>query len=136
MSVLQWFNAREATAAGSSLADEFEPKAAATLIAAGGKDTVGALQEFLTGAERTVSALKLNFYKRAKLANSFKWRLLEKGVDKPTADAVTSALVMHLLTNSGGAPAVSELDDDQCRSRQIGKRQAAACAGQRLLRPW
>jgi tetratricopeptide (TPR) repeat protein len=111
MSVLQWFNAREAAATGASLADELDPKAAATLMAAGGKATASALQDFLERAERIVGALELNFYKRAKLANSFKWRLLEKGVDKPTADAVTNALVMHLLTNSSDATAYSELDD-------------------------
>jgi len=94
------------------LADELEPKAAAMFVVADGKHTAGGLQDFLQRAERTVGALELNFYKRAKLANSFKWRLLEKGVDKPTADAVTNALVMHLLTNSGGAAADSELPGD------------------------
>jgi tetratricopeptide (TPR) repeat protein len=105
MSLLQWFDAREAAAAGASLAEQLEPKAAATLMAAGGKNAAGALQDFLERAGRTVRTLELNFYKRAKLANSFKWQLLERGVDKPTAEAVTNALVMHLLTHSGGVAA-------------------------------
>jgi tetratricopeptide (TPR) repeat protein len=108
MSVLRWFSASEAAAAGASLADELEPKAAATLVAVGGKDTAGELQGFLDRAWRTVGGLRLNFYKRAKLANSFKWRLLERGVDKQAADAITNALLMHLLANSNGAAAVPE----------------------------
>ncbi len=111
MSVLQWFSASQAAAAGASLADELEPKATATLMVEGGKDLAGALKGFLERAERTVRVLELNFYKRAKLANSFKWRLLERGVDKQVADAITDALVMHLLTNSNGAAAVPESQD-------------------------
>jgi tetratricopeptide (TPR) repeat protein len=110
MSVLQWFNAGEAAAAGASLADQFEPEAAAT-VAAGDTQSAGALQQFLERAQRTVLLLDLNFYKRAKLANSFKWRLLERGIDKSTADAVTNALLMRLMTNSSAVATVPESRD-------------------------
>ena len=96
MSVFQWFNAREATAAGSSLADELEPKAAAMFVVADGKHTAGGLQDFLQRAERTVGALELNFYKRAKLANSFKWKLLQSGVEPGLVDELTRILLVRL----------------------------------------
>jgi Flp pilus assembly protein TadD len=40
--------------------------------------------------------LQFNFYKKAKFANSFKWRLIESGVAREIADDVTQSLVMHL----------------------------------------
>ncbi len=32
-------------------------------------------------ADREVRTLRLNFYKKARFANSFKWRLIENGVE-------------------------------------------------------
>jgi hypothetical protein len=35
-------------------------------------------------------------FRRAKLANTFKWRLLEKGVDPAVADQLTKLLLIQL----------------------------------------
>ncbi len=50
----------------------------------------------LRRADSEVRPLKLNFYKKAKFANSFKWRLIENGIARETADHVTQSLVLHL----------------------------------------
>ena len=52
------------------------------------------LQKFLQRVDREARPLKLNLLKRAKLANTFKWRLLEKGVEQQLADELTRALVL------------------------------------------
>jgi tetratricopeptide (TPR) repeat protein len=62
------------------------------------------LQRLLSRADREIRALRLNVYQKAKFANSFKWRLLENGVEKQRADEVTSRLVLH-LAESHAAPA-------------------------------
>ena len=38
---------------------------------------------------------KANFYKKAKFANAFKWRLKEAGYDAGFVDELTKELVMH-----------------------------------------
>ncbi|HLY52929.1 MAG TPA: tetratricopeptide repeat protein, partial [Steroidobacteraceae bacterium] len=53
--------------------------------------------------DRAVQPLKLNVFKRAKLANSFKWRLLEKGVEPDLVDELTQALVLRLTGSAPGA---------------------------------
>ena len=54
--------------------------------------------------KREVHELRLNFYQRAKLANAFKWRLIENGVERKVADEVTQSLVVDLSANRGTVP--------------------------------
>jgi tetratricopeptide (TPR) repeat protein len=84
--ILAWLNGREAAEIGVALADEFAPQ--------GSGD--GSLEQLLRRADRDVRPLQLNFYKKAKFANAFKWRLIEKGVTRKIADDVTQSLVLHL----------------------------------------
>jgi tetratricopeptide (TPR) repeat protein len=97
--ILQWFNARDAADAGSALADEFASPATSSSTATGtlaiGKGDE-AMERILRLADREFESLRLNAYKRARLANSFKWRLIENGVARQVADEVTQSLVMHL----------------------------------------
>jgi tetratricopeptide (TPR) repeat protein len=101
--MLKWFNAREATEVGTALADQFTSRTVADLAERGKKevqtDPSAALQEILELADRDVRSLQLNLYKKAKFANSFKWRLLESGVEKEVAEEVTQRLVLHLSGN-------------------------------------
>jgi tetratricopeptide (TPR) repeat protein len=103
--MIEWFNAREAALVGAALADEFAPR---TVPAAARSSTheeqSKALQELLRRADREVRTLRLNFYKKAKFANAFKWRLTENGVEREMADEVTQLLVLHLSQNQA-APA-------------------------------
>jgi tetratricopeptide (TPR) repeat protein len=97
--ILQWFNARDAADAGAALADEFASPARSSSAA---KDTPvsvrsdKAMERILWLADHEFQSLRLNAYKRARLANSFKWRLIENGVARQVADEVTQSLVMHL----------------------------------------
>jgi tetratricopeptide (TPR) repeat protein len=110
--ILNWFNARDATKIGIALADQFAPQAASSLVASGknttSADTGGGLQDLFDRADRDVRTLQLNFYKKAKFANSFKWRLLENGVSSEIADEVTQRLIVHL----SGDQAPSLVDRD------------------------
>ncbi len=54
------------------------------------------MEQLLRRADSEVRPLQLNFYKKAKFANSFKWRLIENGVAKEVADDVTQSLIVHL----------------------------------------
>jgi tetratricopeptide (TPR) repeat protein len=103
MTMLEWFNSREAAQVGTALAEEFAPRLG----------TSGSLEQLLRRADSAVRSLHLNFYKKAKFANSFKWRLIESGVARKIADEVTQSLVLHLSQsqtpalnqNSADAPA-------------------------------
>jgi len=92
--ILQWFNARQASEVGAALADKLTPAAArmerSDVIAS---DT---LQDIVKLARGEVRDLRLNFYQRAKLANAFKWKLLENGIERRVADEVTQSLVLDL----------------------------------------
>lgn len=105
--LLEWFNAREAANAGVALADSLTPSAPPRSAKAARKEEAGALRELLERADRQVRTLRLNFYKKAKFANSFKWRLIENGVEPKVADEVTQALILHLSQDQ--ANAASEL---------------------------
>ena len=101
--IFDWFNAREAEKIASDLADQFAPKAPAAAGAASHAPNANhdaALQDLLRRVDTDRRLVNLNFYKKAKFANSFKWRLLENGVEPRTADRVTHSVLVHL---SGGA---------------------------------
>jgi tetratricopeptide (TPR) repeat protein len=105
--ILEWLNAKEAAELGVSLADQFAPRQL-TDTAAQDKESAtkrldSVLPEILQRAEREVHGLKLNFYKKAKFANSFKWRLLENGVEKALADEITQTLVLHVSGNTAAS---------------------------------
>lgn len=109
--LLNWLNAREATDVGTALADDFVLQNAPG--ASGGhkrgeSDSEGKqlkkfLQKFLQRVDQETRPLKLNVFKRAKLANSFKWRLIERGVEKPLVEELTQALVLRLTTGKTGS---------------------------------
>jgi hypothetical protein len=93
--ILEWFNAREASQAGNALADKLAPSAARIHDTSdSGSDK--ALREIVGQAGVEIRALKLNFFKRAKLTNSLKWRLMEKGVAPSVADFIAKSLLMSL----------------------------------------
>jgi tetratricopeptide (TPR) repeat protein len=108
--LLDWLDARDATRVGAALADDFVTQSASASHAAP-QDPPRAdaqlqrlLQKFMQRVEREARSLQLNLFKRAKLANSFKWRLLEKGVEPQVVDELTQALVMRLSANGSTMP--------------------------------
>jgi tetratricopeptide (TPR) repeat protein len=105
--IFQWFDAREASAVGVVLADHFLPEQSSS---AAGRKKAGAARNwredvprFRQHITRKAGALKLNLFKRAKLLNSFKWRLLELGFDQKAADELTQVLLMQLVVKGDGA---------------------------------
>src|SRR6185437_9914939 len=54
------------------------------------------LQSFLAQVDREAVPLQLGLFRRAKLANTFKWRLLDSGVERQTADELTRMLLLRL----------------------------------------
>lgn len=113
--LLKWLDAREATAVGAALADEFYLQSPSKLPRARaehagqrpqGPELQKFLQKFLQRVEQAARPLKLNVFKRAKLANSFKWRLLEKGVEQELVDELTQALVLR-MTGADAATAAA-----------------------------
>ena len=102
--IFEWFDAREAAEVGTALADHFAPPPSldpeTRKKSAAHGDQGGALEEILQRVDREVLTLRLNFYKKAKFANSFKWRLLENGVQQEIADEITQRLVLRLSANA------------------------------------
>src|SRR5579872_2003443 len=100
--LLKWLDAREATAAGAALADDFYLQSGSKLPRTRARqagqepELQKFLQKFLQRVDQAARPLQLNVFKRAKLANSFKWRLLEKGVERELVDELTQALVIRL----------------------------------------
>jgi tetratricopeptide (TPR) repeat protein len=93
--MLDWFNSRKAAQIGAALADEFAPPTSLA-IAQYSPTGSNSIERLLMRADSEVRSLRLNFYKKAKFANSFKWRLIENGVAQKIADDVTQSLVVHL----------------------------------------
>src|SRR5271169_6633238 len=116
--LLEWFNAHDAANAGVALADSLAASAAPRSAKGTRKEEAGALQALLQRADREVRTLRLNFYKKAKFANSFKWRLIENGVEPSIADEVTQSLILHLSQDQPKAATTSDsapprLDSDK-----------------------
>ncbi len=97
--LLNWFNAREAAELGRSLADHLGPQTTPAPATHGKKARPSDQKEiaaFLRRVDHEARPLQLNLYKRAKLANSFKWRLLENGLQQDRADELTQMLLLRL----------------------------------------
>jgi Flp pilus assembly protein TadD len=117
-----WFNVGKATAAGVILADQFAQQALQS-AGVGGKPQGQAdkvLQDLLRQADSELRGMRMNFFKRAKLANSFKWQLLEKGVERGFADIATQALVMHLMASASGAAVATTAPPPETSSKDTG----------------
>ncbi len=105
--LLDWLNAREATELGRSLADYFVRQTGLAPNAHGQKAKASdqkATQAFLARVDREARPLQLNLFKRAKLANSFKWKLLENGIEQSKIDELTQMLLLRLSANGASAP--------------------------------
>jgi Flp pilus assembly protein TadD len=111
--LFDWLKAQDAVEAGYALADRYRQRAAP------GESG----REFLKRAVRDLQSLKLNFYKRARLANAFRWRLQENGVEADDAAELTQTLVLQALV----PPAASVSGTDAARTSQAlpVKRKAA-----------
>jgi hypothetical protein len=99
--LLKWFNAREAVQVGDRLADQFVPQTATAPTAKRGKkgrsgEPDAELQIFFQRIDRDARPLRLNIYKRAKLANTFKWKLIQNGMEPDVVNELTRLLLLRL----------------------------------------
>lgn len=94
--LVDWFNASDAVKVGASLATSFLPKVLPENANRPSRNLRADVQKLLQQAMREVRPLKLNVFKRAKLLGSFKWTLLEKGVDQSTVENVTQLLLQQI----------------------------------------
>jgi tetratricopeptide (TPR) repeat protein len=89
---------RKATDVGTELASQFvttTPEALLRKQSRGGEQA-RQLQHFLSQVDRKVVPLRLGPFRRAKLAISFKWHLLDNGVETEIADELTRMLLLRL----------------------------------------
>ncbi len=95
--MLAWFDAREAQEFGTALANFFIERVP---LDSAKKNSPKKRQETLNKMLTQLSVFKLkaklNFYKKAKLWNAFKWALYEAGYDRIFADELTKELVTTL----------------------------------------
>jgi tetratricopeptide (TPR) repeat protein len=110
--LFNWLNARKASAVGAALADDFffqttsgssGSRHKGSNSQTQGQEVHKFLEKFLQRVDRDARPLQLNIFQRAKLANSFKWRLREKGVASEIVDELTRELVLRLSANKGSA---------------------------------
>jgi len=138
--LFKWLDTREATEVGAALADDLVLE-----TSEGSSDTPPRdrsaqaqrraveklLRRFLDGVDRRARSLPLNFFKRAKLANSFKWRLLEKGIARELADDLTQTLLLRLAGRPGsvssGEPRPAPPPNDQSDRLQALTARGEAC---------
>jgi len=105
--MLSWFNATEFQRFGEELAVLFmEGKPVADegnrkdrRMRKGKRTVSDPLHDTLRKLAMRISAFEArkgaNFYKKAKFANAFKWKLIESGYDAGFADELAKELVIH-----------------------------------------
>ena len=95
-----WFDASEAQEFGKSLAEIYATKNAIIDHKREKASTVNKRAKLLGKLTLVVNQFgktrRLNFYKKAKLGNAFKWVLLDKGYDTKFVDELTKEVVLAL----------------------------------------
>ena len=100
--MIEWFNSRQALERGVALADKLTP--AVKIEQPDAVLNVKRLEHIVGLATAQTLGLTLNFYQRAKLANAFKWRLIENGIGRKVADDVTQALIVNMAMSRKRPP--------------------------------
>ena len=96
---LGWFDTSEAQDFGKSLAKSFidrlppVEKTSSKKFEGKAKEALGKMAKQIATFRSTS---KLNFYKKAKLGNAFKWTLREAGYDHAYTDELTEWLMLQL----------------------------------------
>lgn len=98
---LSWFDAREAEAFGNALAEFYNQEFRAHNKTGSHPNRKMEKQQKLVSqvfqqARQFRQAHKLNFYKKAKLGNAFKWKLRDLGHDGELIDQMTKDLMLVL----------------------------------------
>lgn len=87
-----WFDARAAMECGVTLADFVAER----IPNQRPKKAPEALAKLFAHIERFKQDNKLNMYKKAKLANAFRWKLVDHGYADDFIDEITKEILLHL----------------------------------------
>lgn len=93
---IEWFNAKEATEFGNSIAEYYAqriPPESTSTDANMRKRLIEVMAKLHIQTERFRMEHKLNVYKTAKLANAFQWKLLDLGYNKTLVEELTKELL-------------------------------------------
>jgi hypothetical protein len=94
--MFSWFNATEAQQFGNSLADFLMERI--STVDSGKADKAAKRQEVINKMLLQIEIFKanhkLNLYKKAKLANSFKWKLLDANYASEFVDEMTKLVLV------------------------------------------
>lgn len=111
---LKGTKSRKASEVGISLADTLVTAQAPLKGKSGNtgrfKSPGPQLQAFLAQVDRDIAPMQLGMFRRAKLASSFKWRLLDGGLEPAVADELTQLLLVRL---SAKAPTTAPVPDEE-----------------------
>lgn len=97
--IFKWFDTKDAKQFGSKLAEFYVVRASVE-----GDDNKKKfvekkqkqlLQKMLLQITQFKSANKLNFYQKAQLGNTFKWRLIEAGFERDYVNSLTNWLMRN-----------------------------------------
>ena len=105
MSILSWFDTREADLFAKAIADDLMGRIPVSAEASGKAITPERVnnthQAIITRASAFARTHKLNWYKKAHLGNTFRWVLLEKGYEKGFVDTWTHNLLVSVSLSKG-----------------------------------
>lgn len=98
--LFSWFDAREASQFGLSMADFLAKRIPPEAIPATEKKPLRKAGEVISKLhiqlQQFATNHRLNMYKKAKLANAFQWRLFDLGYDKRIVEELTKELLRSL----------------------------------------
>lgn len=90
--LFDWFDARAAVECGATLAEFVVER----IPNKNPKKAPEALAKLFAHIERFKQNHKLNMYKKAKLANTFRWKLVDYGYTDEFIDEITKEVLLHL----------------------------------------
>lgn len=90
--VFDWFDGRAAVECGESLAAFVVER----IPSKNPKKAPESMAKLFAQVERFKLSHKLNMYKKAKLGNAFKWKLIDYGYTDEFVDEMTKEVLLHL----------------------------------------
>jgi hypothetical protein len=106
--ILNWFDTKEVDALADRIAKDLVRRVPPSTIDDRGKKAAANRDKRRDSIRRQVrdftSKHRLNVYKKARLANRFKWALHEAGYDKAIIDEMTFDLATIMATTQSRAP--------------------------------
>lgn len=98
--LFKWFDAKDASQFGYSMAEFFAQRVPPESIPASEKKPLKKVAEAVSKLHVQAKSFrmdhKLNMFKKAKLANAFQWRLFDLGYDKRIVEELTKELLRHM----------------------------------------